>query len=406
LFARVAAVYVVARGLTWLGLFVALRRWSRARQAHWSERARLAMPARRIGRLCFVCIVVPLVLVLEVSTRRIEVLPVVITDFLMCAAGYIGVMQSRLAWEFAVNPALVRTPQTLSAIWIFRASLIGILGVFGFVLFGLVSYTEGAAAWAVAALGVLGTGIYLSWGWVWLLRRLKLLRPAMPRLLQIVSAAARRVDARSPVADELALPVVNALAFVGTRSIAVTDPALAVLSDDELATVCAHELAHLGEPRWMKATRLANGFIAGALVAAPSACLILFRDPIGAVIVWAFVGAEVLLFAYLLIFVRLFRRMEVRADAVARAAEPAPGTYARALEKIYEANLVPVVVSSRRHRYPELYDRLVQAGAPPDYPRPEAPPQRPTLWAFVTVLAGTGAACALLGWLAATVAAW
>ena len=53
---------------------------------------------------------------------------------------------------------------------------------------------------------------------------------------------------------------------------------------------------------------------------------------------------------------------------LACAAEPAPGAYARALEKIYEANLVPLVISSRHHRYPELYDRLVDAGAPPAYP--------------------------------------
>jgi hypothetical protein len=77
---------------------------------------------------------------------------------------------------------------------------------------------------------------------------------------------------------------------------------------------------------------------------------------------WAYL---VCIVAFLVICRRLYRRMEIRADAVARSLEPAPGVYAGALEKLYAANLVPVVITSRPHRYAELYDRLVQAGGLP-----------------------------------------
>jgi hypothetical protein len=92
---------------------------------------------------------------------------------------------------------------------------------------------------------------------------------------------------------------------------------------------------------------------------------------------------------FIIFYRRLYRRMEIRADAMSKAVEPAPASYARALEKIYATNLVPVVISSRRHRYPELYDRLAQAGAPPEYPRPSAPPRGPLYLGLAVVVLGT-----------------
>ena len=60
-------------------------------------------------------------------------------------------------------------------------------------------------------------------------------------------------------------------------------------------------------------------------------------------------------------------------NALGRQFEPAPGVYANALQKIYATNLAPMVVLKRNHSHPELYDRMVEAGAPPDYPRPLPP---------------------------------
>src|SRR5207248_490847 len=88
---------------------------------------------------------------------------------------------------------------------------------------------------------------------------------------------------------------------------------------------------------------------------------------------------------------RLGRRMEERADREARVYEGDPGTYARALEKLYEANVLPVVLRGKRTVHPHLYDRLVAAGTTPAYPRPAAPPR------FLSGLAVALAAVVALG---------
>jgi hypothetical protein len=78
--------------------------------------------------------------------------------------------------------------------------------------------------------------------------------------------------------------------------------------------------------------------------------------------------------------------MEVRADALARGFETAPGSYARALEKIYAANLVPVVLGSKTKSHPELYDRMTAAGVAPEYSRPQAPSKRPFFVGLIVML--------------------
>jgi len=50
-----------------------------------------------------------------------------------------------------------------------------------------------------------------------------------------------------------------------------------------------------------------------------------------------------------------------------------PGVYARALEKIYQDNLVSAVATSNSQAHPHLYDRMLAAGIQPEYPRPTKP---------------------------------
>src|SRR5262245_57240378 len=73
---------------------------------------------------------------------------------------------------------------------------------------------------------------------------------------------------------------------------------------------------------------------------------------------------------------RFSRRLEHRADRIARDAQPGEGAYARALARVHEVNLSPVVAPGKGSSHPHLYDRLMAVGAPPDYPRPKAPSAR------------------------------
>jgi tetratricopeptide (TPR) repeat protein len=170
----------------------------------------------------------------------------------------------------------------------------------------------------------------------------------------------------------------NALAFPLSGRLAFTDGALAALDDEELTAVCAHELAHLAEPRRLALARAAPLALVLALPLArlmsSAEGLLVFEAGFLAAALVAGLGR------------RLSRRLEGRADELARAHEGEPGAYARALAKIYEVNQVPPVLRGKGTTHPHLYDRLVAAGSPPAYERPPPPPRLFARSALTTVL--------------------
>jgi len=175
----------------------------------------------------------------------------------------------------------------------------------------------------------------------------------------------------------------NALAFPIVHRIAISDTALEHLADEELVAICVHELGHLTESKRVKRLR-----VAGAFVWLPVVCT---KPIMGS---WGTSGLVALgllvLFGHHAIR-RLTRAMEERADAISHAHEGEPGTYARALEHLYQINLMPAVMRQKRATHPHLYDRLAAAGINPAYPRPKPPP----LWrAWIAILAMV--VCALL----------
>jgi Zn-dependent protease with chaperone function len=261
--------------------------------------------------------------------------------------------------------------------------------VLGCTLFFLAPANWDARAWAMLAVGTIVIGVYMGWGWRRLMRWTGILRPAGDRFREIATRSAERAGIELRSIEQAAVPMVNAFAFVHDRGIGVTDAALAVLDDDELGAVCAHELAHLAEPGWVKAIRLSYGFFWGLLVS--SLCLlppmVESLGPQAVLFIFSF-GLAGLLVANGA-FLRLTYRMEVRADAQAFRAEEAPGADGRALAKMYERNLVPVVMGAKRRTHPELYDRLVAAGLNPDYPRPDAPPRGPWLAGLLALILGS-----------------
>jgi hypothetical protein len=228
LIAMLGLVYLVSRWVTWLGMFVALSFWRCAQASHWTEEARLSWPARRLGASSFVIVVLPLVIVLARDDRRIEVLPAIVTNFLLVAVGFAGVLQTRIGWERRLSPAMAMTPNAAKGIWINHASLTGFSILTGSLLFGLVSRTDSRTSWTVIACGTLGLGAYVTWGWTSLMRWIGVFRPASARLRSIVAQAAESGNLRPRAVEEIALPVANAIAFIGTRSIGVTDATLAI----------------------------------------------------------------------------------------------------------------------------------------------------------------------------------
>ena len=211
------------------------------------------------------------------------------------------------------------------------------------------------------ALALAGVGLHIG-------SVLGLMRPASARLASIVEKTAERTVVQPRATYESVASVANAFALPLCQKLIVTDKALAVLTDNELAVVCAHEIAHLNEPFAVIALRVAGALFFLLPVIAIRPVLGSFGPIVLALMMLVMLTLQV-------VVRRVARRMEVRADAAGHAHQAEEGAYARALERLYEANLVPAVLSGKRRVHPHLYDRLLAAGVTPAYPRPLPPPK-------------------------------
>jgi Zn-dependent protease with chaperone function len=153
----------------------------------------------------------------------------------------------------------------------------------------------------------------------------------------------------------------QALAMPASRTVLITERTLQILSDNEIAVICAHELAHLTEAKTEYFKRYVQWLIfLPWLLVKPvvHAC-----GPLGLAILLLASAAVPKLYR------RISRKLELRADERAKAEERDEGTYAQALARLYEDNLLPAV-TAKNGTHPHLYDRLIAAGLTPDFPRP------------------------------------
>jgi Zn-dependent protease with chaperone function len=209
--------------------------------------------------------------------------------------------------------------------------------------------------------------IWLFWLFMRSLRWIKMLRRPDQRLRSIVAGTSNRIGVPEPRTWLLDVPLALAFAMPTTGELAFSSRLLEISSDDEISAICAHELAHLMEPKRVLLAR-----IAGSLSFFP---LIFLRPAInfGPSAVCAIAG--LVLLAIILVR-KLARRMETRADKFATEKQCANGVYARALEKLYRDSLIPAVSSTNNKMHPHLYDRMLAAGIQPDFPLPAKPKKR------------------------------
>lgn len=227
---------------------------------------------------------------------------------------------------------------------------------------------------------MLGTGVAFA-------RLVRLARPASEKAQRAVVAASATTGVRPRGVYELDLTIANAFALPAVGSLLFTPPLVRALDEAQLAAIARHELGHVSEPRSVVALRVLSATV--LFVALVAVRPILGPGPFASE-PWRLLAAALTLFGAVA-FTRLVgkpvaQRMEERADAIAAKGVPDDGTYARALEAVYAANLVPAVMNVRG-AHPHLYDRMVSAGLTPSWPRP-APPSRPRLRAAMLVCLG------------------
>ncbi len=329
--------------------------------AHWTERARRAWAARslmEIGPFMFIYLLaIPGGLADDLEITAFAAFPFFLGAMLGALPGLRRVLGRRVTFPMLLAHYGVRYLLLSPAVAIFLLMLVLLQG-------RMLDAVSGAIMLMALALAVaLNLG-----GAVPIARRLRLLAPPSPHLEEIVKVASQWAKVPPARCYILNWYSANAIALSFARALAFSAALLDLLTDEELLGVAAHEIAHLEESKSQKLTRLS-----GILVLFPIFSYPVWLNTFGATGIFV-------AFALVLVFGRILRnfsqRMEQRADAAAAHSEGAnPQTYARALEKLYEGNLIPAVLRGKRLTHPHLYDRLLAAGTQPSYPRPQPPPR-------------------------------
>ena len=381
-----ALAFVVSLAASWAGAGVALAPLRAAAPTTWFDRARLAFPARATARFALLLLPFTFGIFAELFTAGETSLRPWLAGMAAALAAFAATFFVRVRVERAVHGKPVGGGEMLRGMAAFWA-----------VLFPHVLLTGVAAAvvgdelnaWAALVLAgtalsvgaaMLGTGVAFA-------RLVRLARPASEKAQRAVVAASATTGVRPRGVYELDLTIANAFALPAVGSLLFTPPLVRALDDAQLAAIARHELGHVSEPRSVVAVRVLSATV--LFVALVAVRPILGPGP-SASEPWRLLAAALTLLGALA-FTRLVgkpvaQRMEERADAIAAKGVPDDGTYARALEAVYAANLVPAVMNVRG-AHPHLYDRMVSAGLTPSWPRP-APPSRPRLRAAMLVCLG------------------
>jgi Zn-dependent protease with chaperone function len=360
--------FSAAAGMAWLCNSFGLRAWRRADGAHWTERARLLWPVRMTAAINIVLIPILLHILTFWKLDPYHEWPVT-------AAAVAGAMMGNFAIARAMFPELS-----------FRAWLREFLGfwslrVFLFVmLLVTMCYMPNDFNWlclVTTAAYLLLHFAFILGGAYRLLERWHYLLPPGERLRRIVSQTSDAMGIRPRQLFESEGQMALAFAFTTTGGLLVTRKTLEICSDEEVAAICAHELAHLSESRAVHWIR-----VVGSLAYLP----LIFINP---AIAHFPLGVPLLLvtcFAIIILRTRLTLKMEQRADKMAAGHALNETAYASALEKLHQYNQIPAVLPGKRNTHPDLYDRMLAAGVTPAFARPAAP-RRFTFFLWLLILA-------------------
>jgi Zn-dependent protease with chaperone function len=348
------AAALIAFAINWLSAIPSRR----AVSLHWAERARLLWPSRT-GAAANV-ILLPLAFgALQFAIDR--------GFAFFCLAAALS------SWLGAILGTYPLDQETFPA-FTFRQWLRVTLVSWSLRILVLVVWVSAALlmpdSWSwqciPVVLAVLAFQSWLHFGlWRAIVTRGGLLIPANESLQTIVRRTAPSESVLASRVWMIDSPVASAYALPVTRELLFSTGLLKICTGEEVAAICSHEIAHLTESK-----RILTMRVLGSMSYFP---LLFMRPAINSFGIPF--GIFIPFFPSVLFAVatrRLSQRMEKRADGMAAEQQHSPGIYARALEKIYRANLAPAVIKSRRQIHPHLYDRMIAAGIQPDFPRPKA----------------------------------
>lgn len=350
----------VTVGLVTVGInHLSLRHWHRWQTEHWSERARLFHPVR--GTATFN---------LFLGAANAGLLGYWLARESPLGVGLFSVVG--FAAALAGNYGVDRKVAPQMDWWSYcggAARNWGLIFLLGSLFVGTGWAIRGEERWPHLGLVLVAfLAVYLpliTVGWTPLLRWVGLIRAVPPELNEWVRQVATDSGVEVRRVGMLISSLAMAVALPFRKEILLTPPLVRILSEAELRCVVHHELAHLAE-----SPSILMGRLAGACAYVP----LIFLGPV--IRNYPTVGFPAVMLSVAVLSLAstaLARRMEVRADRAPAASEADGMVSAQALERLYEANLIPASGIARGQPHPDLYDRMLSAGLQPDFPRPKAP---------------------------------
>ncbi|HEV3384610.1 MAG TPA: M48 family metalloprotease, partial [Gemmata sp.] len=227
----------------------------KAKDESWVTRARLAYPVRMAsGRINLVMLLIP-ALILNFFSGQLCPIP---NDLLTLLTGITCYSGSAIAFFFAERRirqgcfTFVGFLRNVLFYWLFFGP--SLLVFLCFIPFMPQTFNDTAVVLFFTATGLIvffsvGGGLFVA-------RILRLAKPAPKRLREIVEKVSVSMGVHVRGSYVVHAPVVQALAWPFLKCVAFTSTALELLDDDEVAAICAHEVAHLSESRLMNAGRI------------------------------------------------------------------------------------------------------------------------------------------------------
>lgn len=373
------AGWLAARALT----PYAYRRVLRAREAHWTERARLVWPARKWSALALVALPSVIGAIVAHLGGPLSLLGRAATGLLGGGAALAGYALGTYPTGRRLHGRAIGGPgrylASSASLLLARAPHVVVAVVVA--AFMPPRFTgHGAEAGALLALGTALVFAAAFGGGLATGRVLGLVRDADGRLRRAAVAGAAHAGVPPPGAVVMTCHLPVAFAVPWRRILVFSDSALSLFDDAELEAVVAHETGHLTESAAVTFQRLSGLLAFTLLMAGPS-----LAGEGGRTALLAVLLSVLALVAFGAFSRRTAVAMERRADTHA-AAHAEAGAYARALEKVHETGLVPAVLRKGTATHPDLWDRMTAAGALPGWPKP-APPAGGGAGRFLLLLA-------------------
>lgn len=364
---------VLASILTRVSTSIALLPWRKHGDDHWTVRARLGQAAREVHLISLLSVTGVCAVFFMDSVGPFSPLSKTQVALVGALCGFLAASPVRRRIEIQLvavritRRMWIREQVSASVLWGYGPLLI-------LVVAGVTMPQTFDARCIITLLLLAAMLVFLQLGGgLLVLRCVGCIRPAGERAVRAVQQSLPETSQRLPSVSQLKSLQANAVAVLPGQHVIFSDRILEVLDDEELATIAAHETAHLCDPQMRRLSWISNG--AAWLGLLPLVTLRPIFEAFGR-------GTGLVVLGYALCVMiashvysgRLRKRMELHADGAGSRHNDNPATYARALEKLYQTNSIPAVCKSKFGHAP-LYDRMVAAGVKPDYDRPAPPPR-------------------------------